>query len=207
MKKNNKNTVEKRESLDNSVIEELNQKYPKVNVNGVAYDLGLTYYTIETNYLTSVNVRKLIKERGAEAIAVICFFRQEMCQPYGWCCRIDGDYFENLIEKCAFTLKMSEEDVKAHYQAMLENKIFFLLNDEKGSYLADVQQLYNFEILNNSRIIDRERKAKARKKAKEQEIIEDTPSADIEKIKTIETVPEAPVDDFLNFNDEEEDFF
>lgn len=211
-KKENKTVIEKREKLDNSVLFEITQKYPKVSVNGVAYDLGLTYFTIETDYLSSVNVRKLIKAQGAEVIAIICFFRQEMCQPYGWYCKVDKDNLENLIERCAFTLKMSEEEVQNHYQALIDNQIFFLLNDEKGSYLADTQQLFNFEILNNSRIVDRERKAKARKKAKAQE-------QEQEREEIEDTSPETPVkapleeelkisaDEFLLFNDDEDDLF
>lgn len=211
-KKENKTVIEKREKLDNSVLFEITQKYPKVSVNGVAYDLGLTYFTIETDYLSSVNVRKLIKAQGAEVIAVICFFRQEMCQPYGWYCKVDKDNLENLIERCAFTLKMSEEEVQNHYQALIDNQIFFLLNDEKGSYLADTQQLFNFEILNNSRIVDRERKAKARKKAKaqeqeqEQEEIEDT-SPETPVKAPLEEEPKIPADEFLLFNDDEDDLF
>ncbi len=211
-KKEKKTVIEKRENLDNSVLAEINQKYPKVSVNGVAYDLGLTYFTIETDYLSSVNVRKLIKAQGAEVIAVICFFRQEMCQPYGWYCKVDKDNLENLIERCAFTLKMSEEEVQNHYQALIDNQIFFLLNDEKGSYLVDTQQLFNFEILNNSRIVDRERKAKARKKAKaqeqeqEQEEIEDTtPETPVKA--PLEEVPQVSADEFLLFNEDENEIF
>lgn len=211
-KKEKKTAIEKREKLDNSVLAEINQKYPKVSVNGVAYDLGLTYFTIETDYLSSVNVRKLIKTQGAEVIAVICFFRQEMCQPYGWYCKIDKDNLENLIERCAFTLKMSEEEVQNHYQALIDNQIFFLLNDEKGSYLADTQQLFNFEILNNSRIVDRERKAKARKKAKlqeqaqEQEEIEDTTPETPAKA-PLEEIPQVSADEFLLFGEDENEIF
>ncbi|HIY00258.1 MAG TPA: DUF4373 domain-containing protein [Candidatus Blautia faecipullorum] len=211
-KKEKKTAIEKREKLDNSVLAEINQKYPKVSVNGVAYDLGLTYFTIETDYLSSVNVRKLIKAQGAEVIAVICFFRQEMCQPYGWYCKVDKDNLENLIERCAFTLKMNEEEVQNHYQALIDNQIFFLLNDEKGSYLADTQQLFNFEILNNSRIVDRERKAKARKKAKEQEqeqeqeeIEDTTPETPVKA--PLEEIPKISADEFLLFNEDENEIF
>lgn len=212
MNKENKTAIEKRENLDNSVLAEINQKYPKINRNGVAYDLGLTYFTVETDYLASVRVRKIIKSRGAEIIAVICFFRQEMCQPNGWYCRVDGDNLENLIEKCAFTLKIDEEEVQNHYQALIDNQIFFLLNDEKGSYLADTQQLYNFEILNNSRAIDRERKAKARKKAKSQEQeqeqgeIENTaPETPVKK--TLEEIPQVSADEFLLSGEDENEIF
>ena len=53
---------------------------------------------------------------------------------------------------------------------LLTKKHFFVVNDENGTYLADTQQLYNFEILNNSRIRDRERKAKSRAKAAEKAV-------------------------------------
>ena len=74
--------------IDNATLAEMNEKYPKVSKNGVAFDLGLTYITIQTDYLGSTNIRKLIKNYGAEIVAVICFFRTEMCQPYGWYCKI-----------------------------------------------------------------------------------------------------------------------
>ena len=111
------NLVEKREIIDNATLAEMNEKYPKVSKNGVAFDLGLTYITIQTDYLGSTNIRKLIKNYGAEIVAVICFFRTEMCQPYGWYCKIDNDNLENLIEKCAFTLRMDENRVKECYQS------------------------------------------------------------------------------------------
>lgn len=213
MKKNDKkeNLVEKREIIDNSTLAEMNEKYPKVSVNGVAYDLGLTYITIQTDYLGSANIRKLIKTYGAEIIAVICFFRTEMCQPFGWYCRIDKDNLENLIEKCAFTLKMEENKVEECYQALIDQKAFFVVSDESGTYLADTQQLYNFEILNNSRIRDRERKAKSRAKAAEKAVkgkesyvksnstYKEAPKAKIST--TIEEAPDRPTLDIMNNND------
>ena len=205
------NLVEKREIIDNSTLSEMNEKYPKVSVNGVAYDLGLTYITIQTDYLGSANIRKLIKTYGAEIIAVICFFRTEMCQPFGWYCRIDKDNLENLIEKCAFTLKMEENKVEECYQALIDQKAFFVVSDESGTYLADTQQLYNFEILNNSRIRDRERKAKSRAKAAEKAVkgkesyvksnstYKEAPKAKIST--TIEEAPDRPTLDIMNNND------
>ena len=213
MKKNDKkeNLVEKREIIDNSTLAQMNEKYPKVSVNGVAYDLGLTYITIQTDYLGSANIRKLIKTYGAEIIAVICFFRTEMCQPFGWYCRIDKDNLENLIEKCAFTLKMEENKVEECYQALIDQKAFFVVSDESGTYLADTKQLYNFEILNNSRIRDRERKAKSRAKAaekavkgKELYVKSNSTYKEARKAKistTIEEAPDRPTLDIMNNND------
>ncbi len=193
------NLVEKREIIDNATLAEMNEKYPKVSKNGVAFDLGLTYITIQTDYLGSTNIRKLIKNYGAEIVAVICFFRTEMCQPYGWYCKIDNDNLENLIEKCAFTLRMDENRVKECYQALVDNMAFFVIDDENGSYLADTQQLYNFEILNNSRVRERERKAKSRAKAtaektnKEQDISSGSVTASVK-----ESAPSEPIGDLSN---------
>ena len=185
--------VEKREIIDNATLAEMSEKYPKVAKNGVAYDLGLTYITIQTDYLGSTNVRKLIKKHGAEIIAVICFFRTEMCQPYGWYCKIDNDNLDNLIEKCAFTLKMDEAKVEECYQALIDQKVFFVVNDENGTYLADTQQLYNFEILNNSRARDRKRKADARAKSAAEKAAKELAAKQTAVTQVNAVAPDAPI--------------
>ena len=68
------NVVTRRTSINNTLTE-INEKYPTVTVKGVAYDLGLTYITLEKDYLDEPSARKIIKDYGAEIIAVICFFR------------------------------------------------------------------------------------------------------------------------------------
>lgn len=150
--------VEKRKTIDNSVLAEMRNKYPKFSKNGVAYNLGLTYVTFETDYFESVPVRKVLRKYGAEAVAVIMFFRLQMCQPNGWYCQFDEEGLEFLIEDCAHILRMDEEKVKEIYQFLIDNKVFYLFADEEGQYLTELQQLYNFEILNNHRLRDRTRK-------------------------------------------------
>lgn len=215
MKKEN---ISKRVTVDNSIIKELQEKYPKVNKNGVEYDLGLTYFTFETDYFSSTPVRRIIKTYGAEIVSVICFFREQMCQPHGWYTRVDGFYLEELIEKCAFFLKLSEETVKKYYNALVEQQIFFVVSDEKGSYLTDVQQIFNFEILNNTRIRDRERKAKQRVRKTQddflesEEQMEENTNIQVEDTvpdnMIIPEVPSCPPDDIFNkYISEEDDFF
>lgn len=89
-----KDAVQKREYIDCAVFDEVEKKYPKISKKGVAYDLGLTYVTFEKGYLEATMLRKLIKEYGAEIMAVIMFFRMEMCQPHGWYCCVDDDSLE-----------------------------------------------------------------------------------------------------------------
>lgn len=222
------NLVSKRDYIDNSILEEMKTKYPKVTVKGVAYDLGLTYITIQTDYFNDAIIRKLIKVHGAEIIAVICFFRTKMCQPFGWYCRIDGDNLETLIEDCAYTLKIDEKKVSECYQDLVDKQAFFIINDEDGTYLADTQQLYNFEILNNNRLRDRQRKAAAREAKKEKEekeraerekaeqanpvttspapTVPAPTSAPLKEEPVEQSAPEAPSDVFLGFGIKDDPF-
>lgn len=215
--------VVKRDYIDNSILEEMKTKYPKVTVKGVAYDLGLTYITIQTDYFNDAIIRKLIKDYGAEIIAVICFFRTKMCQPFGWYCRVDGDNLETLIEDCAYTLKMDVDKVRGCYDALVDKQAFFIISDEDGTYLADTQQLYNFEILNNNRLRDRQRKAAAREAKKEKEEKERAEREKAEQANPVTTspaptsaplkeepveqsAPEAPSDVFLGFGIKDDPF-
>ena len=129
------NVVTKRASIDNNTLTEINEKYPTVTVKGVAYDLGLTYITLEKDYLDEPSVRKIIKDYGAEIIAVICFFRMKMCKPYGWYCSVDDDSLDTLIEDCAYTLKLGEERVRELYSALVERGIFYVISDDTGNTL------------------------------------------------------------------------
>ena len=166
----NTNVVSKRKFIDNSTLAEINEKYPTVTVKGVAYDLGLTYITLEIDYFNESNVRKIIKDYDAEIVSVICFFRMKMCKPHGWYCCVDDDSLDTLIEDCAYTFKLKEERVKELYGALVERGIFYVISDDTGKYLADTQQLYNFEILNNNRMRDRARKAKQRAQQKSKKV-------------------------------------
>ena len=86
------------------------------------------------------------------------FFRMEMCQPHGWYCCVDDDSLEVIIERCAFALRMEESTVSKYYSALIEKQIFYIIENEKGKYLADTQQLFNFEMLHATRAYDRGRK-------------------------------------------------
>lgn len=112
MKKEN---ISKRVTVDNSIIKELQEKYPKVNKNGVEYDLGLTYFTFETDYFSSTPVRRIIKTYGAEIVSVICFFREQMCQPHGWYTRVDGFSGERFSWSLQYLKNKEKESLYANW--------------------------------------------------------------------------------------------
>ncbi|MBE7067624.1 MAG: hypothetical protein E7385_08755 [Ruminococcaceae bacterium] len=196
--KNNvkKEAVQKREYIDCAVFDEVEKKYPKISKKGVAYDLGLTYVTFEKGYLETTMLRKLIKEHGAEIMAVIMFFRMEMCQPHGWYCCVDDDSLEVIIERCAFALKMEEDTVSKYYDALIEKRIFYVIENEKGKYLADTQQLFNFEMLHATRAYDRVRKNIANDEHNADEIVTETNTPPIVPLKGV--APDEPICDLPN---------
>lgn len=189
------NPVQKREYIDCAVFDEVEKKYPKFNKRGVAYDLGLTYVTIEKGYLEATKIRKLIKEYGSEILAVILFFRMEMCQPHGWYCQIDKDSLEVRIERCAFTLKMDEDTVSKYFDALIERQVFYVVDNGSGRYLADTQQLYNFEMLHTGRAYDRNRKY-GDESSKEETTAETTTTP------VKEVAPDAPICDLPSDEDD-----
>lgn len=190
-----KNGISKRETINNSIIKELMEKYPLISVNNVTYKIGLTYYTFETNYFDTPAIRKLIKIHGAGLFGIICFFRREMCSC-GWRVRVDEEYLTYLIEKCAYELRMEEADIKDCYNGLIDNHVFYVVEDNNyldGEWLTDTQQIFNFEILNDSRAVDRKRKTAKRAKAKQDKIESDADPLFIQQIQAPEIYYEPPL--------------
>ena len=200
-----KEPVQKREYIDCAVFDEVEKKYPKISKKGVAYDLGLTYVTFEKGYLEATMLRKLIKEYGAEIMAVIMFFRMEMCQPHGWYCCVDDDSLEVIIERCAFALKMEESTVSKYYNALIEKHIFYVIENEKGKYLADIQQLFNFEMLHATRAYDRERKNNDNAESNPDDTTIETTNPPVTPPKGV--APDAPICDLPSDEDDPFKYF
>lgn len=156
--KNTEYTVKKRTEITNNTLKEIRNLYPRFSKRGIEYTLGQTYVTLEADSLDEPTIRKLLRKYGGDAIAIIIFFRLEMCQPYGWYLDASEDNIEMLISDCAYKLKLEEERVSEILDALIEYKIFWKISDDKNSYLANIQNLYTYEILNTKRLRDRERK-------------------------------------------------
>ena len=53
---------------------------------------------------------------------------------------------------------MDEDTVSKYFDALIERQVFYVVDNGSGRYLADTQQLYNFEMLHTGRAYDRNRK-------------------------------------------------
>lgn len=162
----------KRTVIDNSIIKELQDKYPAIaNNNDVVYKLGLNYLTFEPEFITSPLLRKLIREQGYGVLVLIHYLRSKMCVD-GWKVRVDDFYLYDLLEECAYKFFLQPDTMRNIYQSLIDNHIFYEVCDTsciEGVWLTCPQQIYNFEMANNQRQKDRERQQKKRSKAKKKE--------------------------------------
>lgn len=192
---NQSQMIELRDRIDNTLIDEMRIKYPaKGNKNGVVYKLGLNYITISTDFLQSVEVRQLIREHGHAIITLYVFIRGEMCRE-GYYVRYDGIYLNDLIEKAAFGTMLTPDDIRKMLTALIESNAFIEIEDATGvltgKYLTCYQQIYNFEMANAKRRLNRATTKRNREKEK----------TEPEQEKPL-PVPEG----FLPFDDEDDPF-
>jgi hypothetical protein len=118
-----------------------------------------------------------------------------MCS-LGWRVRVDDDYLTYLIEKCAYELRLEETDIIACYHGLIESHVFYVVDDNNyldGEWLTDTQQIFNFEILNDSRAVDRKHKTDKRAKAKQDKTESSNELLFIQQIETAETYIEPPL--------------
>lgn len=160
----------KRDFIDNSIFQELTQKYPPLDAkNGVAYKQKLDYLTFETDFMTDAKLRKLRNKYGNDIVAIIFFLRAEMCN-YGWKIRIDDEYYDSLTDDCSHLCNVEKNTVINALNDLVTEQMFFVVKDESvenGSWLTCPQQIYNYEMACNNRKLSRTRKAKSRANAKE----------------------------------------
>lgn len=158
----------KKDSVDDSIIKELLEKYPPTeNENGVCYKQELDYLTFETGFITNPVIRNLQAKYGAVVIAVIFYLRTEMCKN-GWKVRIDkGTYYDTLVYDCSHYCNLARDITSQIIYDLVVNHVMYAVQDkdvEEGCWLTCTQQIYNYEMACNNRQMSRRRQAKLRAK-------------------------------------------
>jgi len=162
-------TIELRTTVPENIITELRLKYPaKSSSNkGVVYKLGLNYLTLAKNFINSAETRNLIRQHGHGIISVYLYIRNCMCDE-GYYVRVDGFYLDDLLDKISHEMMLPFDKTKTFYNALIENKIFFVIKDSEGilqgEYLTCIQQIYNYEMANAKRKKSRETSNKRNQK-------------------------------------------
>lgn len=152
--------IERRKMIDDGIMEELQKKHPVKSEKGVCYAQDMDYITLEVEAFNNSTFRKLIKANN-KVLVVYMYLRERMCHN-GWYVLWDNDTKEDILERLTLW-GVSENDSSSIITTLLDNKIIHSFQHDGIEYLTDVQQIYNWEMLQAKRARDRNSKNKQNK--------------------------------------------
>ena len=152
--------IEHRKMIDDGIMEELQKKHPVKSEKGVCYAQDLDYITLEVEAFNNSTFRKLVKANN-KVLVVYMYLRERMCHN-GWYVLWDNDTKEDILERLTLW-GVSENDSSSIITTLLDNKIIHNFHHDGIEYLTDVQQIYNWEMLQAKRARDRNSKNKQNK--------------------------------------------
>ena len=152
--------IERRKMIDDGIMEELQKKHPVKSEKGVCYAQDMDYITLEVEVFNNSIFRKLVKANN-KVLVVYMYLRERMCHN-GWYVLWDNDTKEDILERLTLW-GVSENDSSSIITTLLDNKIIHNFQHDGIEYLTDVQQIYNWEMLQAKRARDRNSKNKQNK--------------------------------------------
>ena len=152
--------IEHRKMIDDGIMEELQKKHPVKSEKGVCYAQDMDYITLEVEAFNNSIFRKLVKANN-KVLVVYMYLRERMCHN-GWYVLWDNDTKEDILERLTLW-GVSENDSSSIITTLLDNKIIHNFQHDGIEYLTDVQQIYNWEMLQAKRARDRNSKNKQNK--------------------------------------------
>lgn len=152
--------IEHRKMIDDGIMEELQKKHPVKSEKGVCYAQDMDYITLEVEAFNNSTFRKLVKANN-KVLVVYMYLRERMCHN-GWYVLWDNDTKEDILERLTLW-GVSENDSSSIITTLLDNKIIHNFQHDGIEYLTDVQQIYNWEMLQAKRARDRNSKNKQNK--------------------------------------------
>ena len=152
--------IERRKMIDDGIMEELQKKHPVKSEKGVCYAQDMDYITLEVEAFNNSTFRKLVKANN-KVLVVYMYLRERMCHN-GWYVLWDNDTKEDILERITLW-GVSENDSSSIITTLLDNKIIHNFQHDGIEYLTDVQQIYNWEMLQAKRARDRNSKNKQNK--------------------------------------------
>lgn len=152
--------IEHRKMIDDGIMEELQKKHPVKSEKGVCYAQDMDYITLEVEAFNNSTFRKLVKANN-KVLVVYMYLRERMCHN-GWYVLWDNDSKEDILERLTLW-GVSENDSSSIITTLLDNKIIHSFQHDGIEYLTDVQQIYNWEMLQAKRARDRNSKNKQNK--------------------------------------------
>lgn len=147
--------IEKRKTIDDSIHEELSKKHPVKSEKGVCYIQSMDYITLEVETFNDPVFRKVIKQ-NSKVLIVYMYLRERMCH-IGWHIPWDEAAKEDVIERLTLW-GISEEESQSIIKDLIEKQVIRSFRHDDIEHLTDVQQIYNWEMLQARRARERKRK-------------------------------------------------
>lgn len=156
------NTIELRENIDNTIFDELKEKYEKCRISKRVYEDILNFYTIRT----SLDIRKLklISRRNnirfGDVNSIFHLLHLQMAKEHGFYCVYD----EILVEEIGLDHSLSVEEVEIIISALINNKFLFKVEYNGEQRLLSPYSVYSYEIVKDNNLKNRIKKQKAKEK-------------------------------------------
>lgn len=161
-----KTVIKKRNRIDNSIIAELNEKYPDCSEkNGISYSRDLKYITFEPNVDFDADIIAFDSEIGFGTFNVIIYFSEQMMRN-GYKVKISGNNWGRQICMCSSAYGVPIQKVQQIVEFLISINYLFRISDGKDEYLTTAQAVYDYERCMHTRAEERKRKAKSREKYK-----------------------------------------
>lgn len=148
-------SIQKRENIDNSIIEELETIYnPNLLGAETEFKSTLADMSLPHDFLDDTRMISIIRTYGAEAILVYTFLHTKMCNE-GY--RIEwNEMQEDVYSATLFIYKMDITKFKDILNEFIKNKLLFILTDSNGiKWLTSAYQIFMFERVSAKRVRDR----------------------------------------------------
>lgn len=148
-------SVQKREYLDNSVIEELEVIYnPDLLGAETEFKSTLADISLPHDFLDDTRMISIIRTYGAEAILIYIFLHTKMCKE-GY--KIEwNDMQEDVYSATLFIYKVDITKFKDILKAFLDNKLLYIITDTNNiNWLTSIYQVFMYERVSAKRVRDR----------------------------------------------------
>lgn len=153
--------IKKFEELPEDILDQMEKKHPPKGVNGIVYDQTMDYVTVEVNTITNSPVLRKLVKKDSRVLVTYMYLRAVMCLK-SWYIEWTETSKEDFLERLTLW-NIPEEDGANIIDALIDNKLIrTFYNKDNVLCLTDVQQLYNWEMLQAKR--ERDRKSKQNKK-------------------------------------------
>lgn len=180
--------IERFKIIDDNIMDVLQKKHPVKSEKGICYAQDMDYITLEVETFNNSTFRKLVKANN-KVLVVYMYLRERMCHN-GWYVLWDNDTKEDIWERLTLW-GVSENDSSSIITILLDNKIIHSFQHDKIEYLTDVQQIYNWEMLQAKRARDRNSKNKQNKS---------TTNADSSNNTQQDFIPQSNIEQHYNTN-------